>query len=190
MSQRIEPDLTNVTAQADATEYQSNTLIAAANRAMAFVNRMVTALCMLALLLAACILTYSVVARYFLKISTDWQDEAAIFLLVGAVFLGSAYVQSMRGHIGIDALANILPPRANRLRALAVDLASLVFCLFFAWKSWTLLAEAVHDGYTTGSSWGPPLWIPYSAMAVGMSLLCVQILLQFADRLLSHRIVR
>ena len=47
--------------------------------------------CMLALLAAAGILTYSVVARYFFKIPTDWQDEAAVFLLVGATFLSGAY---------------------------------------------------------------------------------------------------
>jgi TRAP-type C4-dicarboxylate transport system permease small subunit len=180
------PDPPAAAVQAEEAQYQGNALIAALGRALNFVNRMVIVVCMLALLAAACILTYSVVARYFLKISTDWQDEAAVFLLVGSVFLAGAYVQSYRGHIGIDALASILSVRANRVRMLAIDFASLVFCTFFAWKSWTLLAEAVHDGYTTGSEWGPPLWIPYSTMALGMSLLCLQILLQFFERILAR----
>jgi TRAP-type C4-dicarboxylate transport system permease small subunit len=185
MSLGSAPDQPIAAVQAE-EEYQSNAVITAFGQALDFVNRMVIVVCMLAMLLAACILTYSVVARYFLKISTDWQDEAAVFLLVGSVFLASAYVQSYRGHIGIDALATLLPAKVNRVRLLLIDLASLVFCTFFAWKSWTLLAEAVHDGYTTGSEWGPPLWIPYSTMALGMSLLCVQILLQFLDRVLAR----
>lgn len=176
--------------QADAPEYQGNALIAAFSRTLDLVNRVVVAVCMLALLAAACILTYSVVARYFLKISTDWQDEASEFLLVGAVFLSGAYVQSQRGHIGIEALAGILPARINRVRMLCVDLASLAFCSFFSWKSWTLLAEAVRGDYTTGSEWGPPLWIPYSAMALGMTLLCVQILLQVCVRIAAWRNAR
>jgi TRAP-type C4-dicarboxylate transport system permease small subunit len=78
----------------------------------------------------------------------------------------------------------------NRVRVVVIDFASLAFCVFFAWKSWTLLIEAVRGGYTTGSEWSPPLWIPYSTMALGMTLLCVQIALQLVDTLLSRRLAR
>jgi TRAP-type C4-dicarboxylate transport system permease small subunit len=150
---------------------------------MDLLNRSLLVPCMLALVVAAGILTYSVLARYFLKIPTDWQDEASVFLLVGATFLSGAYVQSMRGHIGIEALAGLLPPAVNRIRLMGVDAASAAFCLFFAWKSWTLLHEAWVDGQTSSSSWGPPLWIPYSLMAIGMSLLGLQQLLHLAARI-------
>ena len=59
---------------------------------------------MLALVLAAGVLTYSVVTRYFLKSATDWQDEVAVFLLVGATFMTTAHVQSLRGHVGHRSL--------------------------------------------------------------------------------------
>jgi TRAP-type C4-dicarboxylate transport system permease small subunit len=151
-------------------------------RGMEFINRAVMFVCMLALLAASLILTYSVMARYFLKISTDWQDEASVFLLVGAVFLASATVQQHRGHVGIEALAAILPRAANTVRLYLVDIASLAFCAFFSWKSWTLLHEAVLEGHTSATSWAPPLWIPYGTMALGMSLLCAQIALQLVLR--------
>ena len=149
-------------------------------RLLALVHRAMVALGMLALLAAAFVLTHSVVTRYFLRASTDWQDEAAVFCLVGATFLCGAFVQSLRGHVGIEAVASVLPPAANRWRLCATDLLSLAFCTFFAWKSWTLLHEAWKDGQTTSSSWAPPLWIPYGLMAVGMSLLVLQLLLQIA----------
>jgi TRAP-type C4-dicarboxylate transport system permease small subunit len=60
---------------------------------------------MAAMILTALVLSYSVVMRYFFKVATDWQDEAAVFMLVGATFFCAAYVQSFRGHIGIEALA-------------------------------------------------------------------------------------
>jgi TRAP-type C4-dicarboxylate transport system permease small subunit len=91
-------------------------------------------------------------------------------------------VQSQRGHIGIEAVAHLLPPRLDSLRLRLVDTASALFCAFFAWKSWTLLYEAWSEGYSSSSSWAPPLWIPYSTMAVGMSLLTLQILLQIVRR--------
>jgi TRAP-type C4-dicarboxylate transport system permease small subunit len=142
------------------------------------VNESVMKLATIAILAAACILTYSVVTRYILKVSTDWQDEASVFLLVGSIFMCSAYVQSYRGHVGIEAIASILPPKANRIRMLFVDSASLIFCLFFSWKSWAMFHEAFAGGHTTSSTWAPPLWIPYGFMALGMSNLSLQILLQ------------
>jgi TRAP-type C4-dicarboxylate transport system permease small subunit len=101
-----------------------------------------------------------------------------VFLLVGATFMTAAYVQQQRGHIGIEAFVGLLSPRANRIRLWLVDLASFAFCVFFAWKSWTLAYEAWDDGQVSNSMWSPPLDIPYGLMAVGMTLLCAQILLQ------------
>lgn len=147
-------------------------------RLQARVNNGVLVLSMFALLAACAILTASVFLRYFLKIPTDWQDEMAVFLLVGAVFMCGAYVQSQRGHIGIEALAGFFSPAANRLRLLFCDIASFAFCAFFSWKSWSMLHEAFVEGQTTSSSWAPPLWIPYGLMSTGMTLLSLQILLQ------------
>ena len=139
----------------------------AAERVMALINDIVVKLSSVALVAAGFVLTYSVIVRYFLKISTDWQDEMSVFLIVGAVFMSSAAVQSFRGHVAIEAIVGLLPPRTNRVRQILVDLAGFAFCGFFAWKSWTLLQEAWEEGYHSGSTWGPPLWIPYSLMAVG-----------------------
>ena len=152
-------------------------------RALAQANRAMVVLGMLALLAAALVLTYSVFSRYLAKASTDWQDEAAVFCLVGATFLCGAFVQSLRGHVGIEALASVLPEAANRARLVLVDLMSCAFCAFFAWKSWTLLHEAWAEGQTTSSSWAPPLWIPYLLMSAGMTLVSAQLLVQLAARL-------
>ena len=92
-------------------------------------------------------------------------------------------MQAQRGHVGIEAVASILPPRANHIRMIAVDLMSLAFCTFFAWKSWTLFHEAWRDNMTTSSTFSPPLTIPYGLMAGGMTLLVLQLLLQSMLRL-------
>ena len=75
-------------------------------RAAAGQPRCMVGVGMVALLAAALVLTSSVVSRYVLHASTDWQDEAAVFCLVGATFLCAAYVQSLRGHVGIEALVD------------------------------------------------------------------------------------
>lgn len=149
-------------------------------RLMILVNRVMVGLGMLALLAASLILTSSVASRYFFKASTDWQDEASVFCLVGTTFLCSAFLQSLRGHVGIEAVVGLLPEFVNRLRQALVDLMCTLFCSFFAWKSWALFHEAWVDGQTTSSSWAPPLWIPYGLMSLGMTLVTLQMLLQLA----------
>ena len=147
-------------------------------RLLGYLNRAIVVLSSVALVVASCVLTYSVVLRYFSPQPTDWQDEFSVFLLIGVTFLSAAWVHSQRGHIGIEALAAILPPRVNQIRILVVDMLSALFCAFFAWKSWTLLHEAWVEGYYSATSWAPPLWIPYLAMSAGMTLLTVQIVVQ------------
>lgn len=153
-------------------------VVAHLGHGLVFLNRQILRLASLALIAASVILSYSVASRYLFHAATYWQDEASVFLLVGATFLASAHVQSRRGHVAIEAVSAILPRKVNRWRLLLVDIASLFFCSFFAWKSWTLLHEAWVDGQVSSSTWAPPLWIPYFVMSLGMTLLSAQILLQ------------
>jgi TRAP-type C4-dicarboxylate transport system permease small subunit len=149
-------------------------------RLFGWLNHLIVLLSSIALVAAAGVLTYSVISRYFLHLSTDWQDELSVFLIVGAVFMSAAAVQARRGHIGIEAIVGLLSPRVNHVRQWLVDVASFLFCAFFAWKSWTLLDEAWVENYHSSSTWAPPLWIPYSLMTLGMTLLSIQLLLQVA----------
>jgi len=161
----------------------SHKLVGTCERALRVCNNIIVVLAALALIAACAILSYSVLSRALFQAANYWQDEAAVFLLVGATFITSAYVQSGRGHIGIEAFVGLLSPRTNRVRLWLVDLASFAFCAFFTWKSWTLTHEAWTDGQVSNSMWSPPLAIPYGLMACGMTLLCLQILLQLINPL-------
>ncbi|MDE1147062.1 MAG: TRAP transporter small permease [Azospirillaceae bacterium] len=149
-----------------------------AGKALAFLNHAIAVVAAVAVVAAGVVMTEEAMVRYFLHASADWQDETAIFLLVGATFLSAAYVQSRRGHVAIEAVGGLLPVRVESARRWVADLLSFFFCGFFTWKSWILWHEAWVEGYATFSSWAPPLWIPYLAMSVGMSLLTLQIALQ------------
>jgi TRAP-type C4-dicarboxylate transport system permease small subunit len=157
---------------------KEHTFLAAIERALGWCNRIIVVIAAVALVAACVILSYSVLGRALFHSPNYWQDEAAVFLLVGATFMTSAYVQEQRGHIGIEAFVGLLSPLANRIRLWLVDVATLLFCSFFAWKSWTLTHEAWIDGQVSNSMWSPPLAIPYCLMATGMTILCVQIFLQ------------
>ena len=155
-------------------------------RAMTQLNRVMLFVGMITLVVASLVLTYSVFSRYMFKAATDWQDEVAVFSIIACVFLCGAWVQSLRGHIGIEAISSVLPAAVNRVRVVVVDVLTLFFCAFFAWKSWTLFHEAWVDKMTTSSTFSPPLSIPYGLMATGMTLLVIQVLLQTLAHLVGR----
>jgi TRAP-type C4-dicarboxylate transport system permease small subunit len=152
------------------------------------INEGIVIVSSVALFGSSLVLTLSVVLRYFLKVPTDWQDEVAVFLIVGSLFMCSAYVQSLRGHVGIEALAAVLPRSLNRFRFFLIDIATFAFCTFFSWKSWSMLQEAFVEGHTTSSAFAPPLWIPYGLLAVGMTNLTIQLLLQIPSHFVARKV--
>jgi TRAP-type C4-dicarboxylate transport system permease small subunit len=148
-------------------------------------NAVLIALSAIAAAAAGCVLTWEVAGRYFFKIPSYWQDELSVFLLVGATFGAASWIQTRRGHVGIGALQHILPPASERVRLIFADFVTFAFCTFFCWKSWTLLAEAIEEGQISNTPWGPPLWIPYGIMSIGMTMLVAQVAIQFAVTLTS-----
>ena len=99
-------------------------LAAVLDRGLAILNRVIVVFAALALVAACAILSYSVLSRALFKAANYWQDEAAVFLLVGATFMTAAYVQQSRGHIGIEAFVGLLSPLANKIRLWIVDVAA------------------------------------------------------------------
>ena len=143
----------------------------------------------LALLAAALVLTFGVLIGHAFGRALAWQDEVTIFLIAGAIFLSAATVQAGRGHIGIDFLDHKLTQGINKARHAVVDVIVLAFCVLFAWKAGALLFEAIEEEQTSHSAWGPPLWIPYLVLAIGMALLAVQVALQVGQRSLMTLVI-
>jgi TRAP-type C4-dicarboxylate transport system permease small subunit len=153
------------------------------SRILARINSVIVIVSSVALVIAALVLTYGVATRYFFHFSTDWQDEMSVFLIVGSIFMSSAAVQARRGHVAIEAVSALLSDKVNRWRLFVVDIATFAFCAFFSWKSARLLEEAIVENFHSSSTWQPPLWIPYSLMTAGMTLLTIQVLFQIVTRL-------
>ena len=137
--------------------------------------------------LSAALITYEVIWRYFLTEPHTWSLEVNVFLLIGATFLASSFTQLERSHVGTEVLDLILPKRWIPWRILFGDTLSCAVCLFIAVSVSLYTHQAWVEDWTTDSTWGPSLWIPFSLIAAGMWLTVLQFLVQIVDAIAQLR---
>jgi len=131
----------------------------------------VAALCLVA---AALIVTEAVIVRKLLGISTIWQIEASVFLLIFTVFVGAPFVQKNEHHLNVDLVIIHLSPRTRELTLIVVSIISCILTAILAWYAWPMWWETVIYNEHSESLWGPPLWIPFLFLPLGMTLLFMQ----------------
>ena len=142
----------------------------------------VAAFCMAA---AALIVTEGVIVRKVLGISTIWQIEASVFLLIFTVFAGAPFVQKNEHHLNVDLLIIHLSPRTREIILVAVSILSCLIAGLLAWYAWPMWWESVIGNEHSESLWGPPLWIPYLFLPLGMTLLFFQYIVYICGKIIS-----
>ena len=135
------------------------------------------------IILSAALITYEVIWRYYLSHPHTWSLEVNIFLLIGATFLASSFTQFKRGHVGTEVLDLVIPKHWIPWRVLIGDALSCAVCVFIGISVSLYAVQAWNEGWTTDSTWAPPLWIPYTLMAVGMWMTALQSLVQIVEQL-------
>ncbi len=65
-----------------------------------------------------------------------WVDEAAIFVMVWAVFLGSIVLMKRRQMVAVTLIKDWLPPSLKQLYGVIYDLSILVFAILLLVFSW------------------------------------------------------
>lgn len=79
------------------------------------------------------VMCWQVLTRYVLGTPSDWSEEAARYLYVYVVFLGTSAGISNRSHVSIAYFTDILPPGARLAASLLVDVLILAFLAIMVW---------------------------------------------------------
>ncbi|AUC55158.1 MAG: TRAP transporter small permease [Sagittula sp.] len=133
--------------------------------------------CSAAMIVAAVAITCQMIwVRFVLNGSTVWQTEAVIYLVIAATLIGLAYVQRLRGHVNVDLVPLALKPGPRRILAMVVSALSIAIVAMMLWYGWEYWHFAYERGWKSDTVWGVRLWIPYSAIPVGLGLLLLQLI--------------
>ena len=141
----------------------------------------------LSLVAAAIIVTEAVIVRKIFGVSTVWQIEASVFLLIFTVFAGAPFVQKNEHHLNVDLVIIHLSPRTREITLIIVSIISCLLAALLAWYAWPMWWEAVVNNEHSESLWGPPLWIPYLFLPLGMTLLFLQYIVYIHGKITTLR---
>lgn len=150
--------------------------------ALTYLTGWIAALCLVA---ASLIVTEAVIVRKILGISTIWQTEASVFLLIFVVFAGAPFVQKNEHHLNVDLLIIHLSPRVREWTIVVVSIISCILAGIIGWYAWPMWWESAVKNQHSMSLWGPPLWIPYLFLPIGMSVLFLQYILYIRNKIIA-----
>ena len=123
---------------------------------------------------AVVIVCHMVFVRYVLNHSTIWQTDLITYCITAATFIGCPYVLLTRGHVNVNVLPLHLGPRGRFALALFAGILSAAFCAVMTVMTSLFWKEAWDNRWVSDTMWRARLWIPYSAMPIGLGLLTLQ----------------
>lgn len=144
---------------------------------MSLISRISELACMIgAVLMAAtgAMLTYEVIARYFFIKPTIWAAELSQLCLVWGCLLAMAHLLTVRRHITVNAVTNLLPDAGQRFCAYLALIVVIVFSIIVAFWGFDIFYTSFERGRTTGSILNMPIWISEASVPVGFGLLSLQ----------------
>jgi TRAP-type C4-dicarboxylate transport system permease small subunit len=143
-------------------------------RAVRLLSRIAGVAAALLIALAVIVICDMVIERYVFNLTTVWQIDVVTYSIVSATFIGSAYVLMTRGHVNVDVLPLHIGPRARYRLALFTTLLAAAFCVVLWIACTAYWYEAFAGNWRSDTVWRARLWIPYSAMPIGLGLLVLQ----------------
>ena len=110
-----------------------------------------------------------VVSRYGFNYTPVWSEELARFLVVWSIFIGVAIGVRNNQHIGVDALLRFLPHKLLLASEVLLNLIGVVVISILVYTSIDFIKATIEYGQLSPAM-RIPMYIPYIAMPVGLSL--------------------
>jgi TRAP-type C4-dicarboxylate transport system permease small subunit len=140
------------------------------------VDRLSEAVCSLFLLATIGLIFTEVIARNVFHTSLQISDEVVGYLLVTITFLSMPVAEAHGAFHRVELLQMRLSRRGQLISQTVFDLLSLAASVAVTWQLTRLAMNSWRSGDVAATLLQTPLWLPQSAMGLGMALLCLALL--------------
>ncbi len=130
------------------------------------------------MLCMAVIITLSVAFRYFLNSPLSWAGEVSIFLLIWISFIGGSLGLKYKSQASVSIVLEYVSTNIRKALILVGQICMLLFLLIILYYTYTwILSPNVAVQRSSGILL--PMWIPYSAVPIGLTCAAIHILANF-----------
>ncbi len=132
-------------------------------------ERLCRLLCMISIGVMIGVVGVEIVTRALFNYSFQLSDELAGYMLICLAFFSLSVTQANDGFHRVEVLQGLLSPRLQIVSRILFDLVTLVFASVLIWLFYKLTNSSFRFGSTAPTLLGTPLWIPQTAMVLGMA---------------------
>lgn len=135
------------------------------------------------LLLAMTAITFwGVIARFVLKDSSSWAEEASRYLTIWAVFIGASLGVKKSAHIGVEAFVVALPKKVQHYVGIITTLCCLLFCAVITYVGIDYTQRLMATGQLSPAM-RMPIVIAYAAVPVGCFMMTIRYVMKLIEQI-------
>lgn len=127
------------------------------------------------ILLVGFMIVYEIIARGIFNSPTEWVMEISTYCIIIAGFLGMGVAYAGKKHIHVDIILVHLSAKTRCYIEVLTSLAGIYFSWLFTVEAWKMMQLSIEYNNCAPTTLSTPLWIPQSALPVGMFVLFLQI---------------
>ncbi|MBA1334774.1 MAG: hypothetical protein HPY66_0394 [Firmicutes bacterium] len=150
------------------------------SRALDKMNKAVEYIVAVMLVIMVIVIFLQVIFRFIIKSAIPWSEELARYLLVWTSFLGASIGIKRKGHIGVEAVVQVLPPGVRTIVSLIANGLSMVFfvvIIVYGYKILKVVSIQLSPAMEISMA------VPYSAIFVSGLLMLLYSINSFAATL-------
>lgn len=135
-------------------------------------------LCIALVVLMTVVVSMQVFSRYVLNSSLYWSEEVARIALTWLTFLGASAVMKRGGHVGLENIVVLLPPRPRFLALLLSAAGVAVFASVVVWAGVAFTRQGANQ-ITPATEISVAL--VYAALPIGGGLMLIRAVANLID---------
>jgi len=133
------------------------------------------------LIVLALMIFREVIARYIFRSPSVYSVEISEYIMIFVAFLSAGWVLHEDRHVNMTVFTDRLPRKIQLYLEIITSLITMAYCSIIVWKSIATVLMAYNGNYHSASAVNFPLWISYTFIPIGISILFLQYIVKIGN---------